>query len=129
MEELLKWHSEHTGDKSHIYLAKERCAAGILEAMQHFNLQPNVSPRDRPPFLTLEGVSGISVSTVAHEVVEYLLLMENWLKADVENTDSAFSRLKSSLVTHYTSFTRLFLTYILIRRICHSAIFLAVCVL
>lgn len=97
MEELLKWHSEHTGDKSHIYLAKERCAAGILEAMQHFNLQPNVSPRDRPPFLTLEGVSGISVSTVAHEVVEYLLLMENWLKADVENTDSAFSRLKSSL--------------------------------
>lgn len=103
MEELLKWHSEHTGDKSHIYLAKERCAAGILEAMQHFNLQPNVSPRDRPAsFLTLEGVSGISVSTVAHEVVEYLLLMENWLNADVENSDIVFSRLKSSLVTHNT---------------------------
>jgi len=99
MEELLKWHSEHTGDKSHIYLAKERCAAGILEAMQHFKLLTNVSPRDRPPsFLTLEGVSGISVTTVAHEVVEYLLLMENWLNAVVENTDTVFNRLKSSLV-------------------------------
>lgn len=103
MEELLKWHSEHPGDKSHIHLAKERCAAGILEAMQHFDMQPNVSPRDRSPsFLTLEGVSGMSISTVAHEVVGYLLLMENWLKAEVEYTDTVFNRMKSSLV-HKTS--------------------------
>lgn len=98
MEELLKWHSDHTGDKSHIYLAKERCAAGILEAMQHFDLQPNVSPRDRPgPFEALGGTSQLIVSSVAHEVVDYLLLMENWLKAGVENSDTVFSRLKSSL--------------------------------
>lgn len=99
MEELLKWHSDYTGDKSHIFLATKTCASGILEAMEHFNLQPNVSPRDRPPsYLTIEGAAGISVSTVAHEVVEYLLQMEKWLNADVDNTDLAFSRLKSSLV-------------------------------
>lgn len=99
MEELLKWHSEYAGDKSHIYLAKERCAAGILEAMQHFNLQPNVSPRDQPrSFKTPGGASQLTVSSVAHEVVDFLLLMENWLKADVENNDAVFSHLKSSLV-------------------------------
>ena len=99
MEELLKWHSEHTGDKSHIYLAKERCAAGILEAMKHFNLQPNVSPRDRPlSFETLGEVSELTVSNVVHEVVDYLLLMEGWLKANVENSDTVFRRLKVSLV-------------------------------
>lgn len=99
MEELLKWHSDYTGDKSHIFLATKTCASGILEAMEHFNLQPNMSPRDRPPsYLTVEGAAGISVSTVAHEVVEYLLQMEKWLNADVDNTDLAFSRLKSSLV-------------------------------
>lgn len=99
MEELLKWYSEYAGDKSHIYLAKERCAAGILEAMQHFDLQPNVSPRDRPrAFQTLGGVTRLKLSNVAHEVVDYLLLVEHWLKADVDNTDIVFSRLKSSLV-------------------------------
>lgn len=98
MEELLKWHSDYMGDKSHIFLATKTCASGILEAMEHFNLQPNMSPRDRPPsYLTIEGAAGISVSTVAHEVVEYLLQMEKWLTADVDNTDLAFSRLKSSL--------------------------------
>jgi hypothetical protein len=30
--------------------------------------------------------------------VDYLLLMEHWLKADVDNTDIVFNRLKSSLV-------------------------------
>jgi hypothetical protein len=111
MEELLKWHSEHSGDKSHIYMAKERCAAGILEAMQHFDLQPNVSPRDRPRSLeTVGGVSQLTVSTVAHEVVDFLLLMENWLKADVENSDAVFSRLKSSLVCAFFGSLQIFLS-------------------
>ncbi|KAG0601335.1 hypothetical protein M758_11G102400 [Ceratodon purpureus] len=98
MEELLKWHSEHSGDKSHIYLAKERCAAGILEAMQHFDLQPNVSPRDQSRSIgTVGEASQMTASTVAHKVVDYLLLMENWLKGGVDKSDTVFSRLKSSL--------------------------------
>lgn len=103
MEELLKWHKSYEGDLSHVYLAKERCAAGIMEAMQHFDLQPCVSPRDRPrAFQTLGGVARLSLSSVSHEVVDYLLLMEHWLKADVDNTDIVFSRLKSSLVPAFT---------------------------
>ncbi|KAG0608877.1 hypothetical protein M758_8G139900 [Ceratodon purpureus] len=48
MEELLKWYSEYAEDKPHIYFGKERCAAGILKAVQYIDLQPNLSPRDWP---------------------------------------------------------------------------------
>ena len=95
MEELLKWHADYSGDKSHIFLAKERCAAGILEAMAHFELQPNVSPRDQARSVDSSAKEEV---VVAHEVVKFLLMMEKWLKADVENNDDVFSRLKSSLV-------------------------------
>lgn len=96
MDELRQWHSDLQVDKSYIFEAEERCAAGILEAMQHFNLQPNVSPRDIfPPHY---GGSQLSLSTVAHVVVEYVLLMEQWLKGGVANNDDVFGRLKSSLV-------------------------------
>nr|PNR33960.1 hypothetical protein PHYPA_023776 [Physcomitrium patens] len=95
MDELRQWHSDLQVDKSYIFEAEERCAAGILEAMQHFNLQPNVSPRDIfPPHY---GGSQLSLSTVAHVVVEYVLLMEQWLKGGVANNDDVFGRLKSSL--------------------------------
>lgn len=99
MEELLQWHAQYEGDKSHIFLAKKRCAAGILQAMQHFDLQPNVSPRDYKLDL-LPGGQGpkLGVLAAAHEVVEYLLLMEQWIKGDVENSDTVFNRLKFSLV-------------------------------
>jgi hypothetical protein len=98
MEELLQWHAQYEGDKSHIFLAKKRCAAGILQAMQHFDLQPNVSPRDYELDL-LPGGQGpkLGVLAAAHEVVEYLLLMEQWIKGDVENSDTVFNRLKFSL--------------------------------
>jgi hypothetical protein len=35
--------------------------------------------------------------SVAHEVVEYLMLLEQWLRGDVEGTDEVFNRLKFSL--------------------------------
>lgn len=35
---------------------------------------------------------------MSHEVVDYLLLLEHWLKADVDNTNIVFSRLQMSLV-------------------------------
>lgn len=125
MEELLKWYSEYEGDKSHLYIAKERCAAGILEAMQQFDLLPFVSPRDRPrAFQTLGGVTRLKLSNVAHEVVDYLLLMEHWLKADVDNTDIVFSRLKSSLVhVVYLPFSPTQLISLCPILVCHSTIF------
>lgn len=99
-EELLHWHEQHVGDKSHIFCATERCAAAIIQAMEHFDIQPNSSPRDRPVPLTVHDklAPKADAISVAHEVVEYLMLLEQWLRGDVEGTDEVFNRLKFSLV-------------------------------
>ncbi|CAM6007876.1 unnamed protein product [Sphagnum balticum] len=98
-EELLQWHAEHAGDKSHIFLATERCASGILEAMKHFDLQPYESPRDHPVALSVNDKQAPKIGAVAaaHEVVEYLLLIEQWLRGDVPNSHQVHNRLKSVL--------------------------------
>ncbi|CAM6008015.1 unnamed protein product [Sphagnum balticum] len=98
-EELLHWHEQHVGDKSHIFCATERCAAAIIQAMEHFDIQPNLSPRDRPVPLTVHDklAPKADAISVAHEVVEYLMLLEQWLRGDVEGTDDVFNRLKFSL--------------------------------
>lgn len=97
---MLQWHAEHAGDKSHIFLATERCASGILEAMKHFDLQPYVSPRDYPVALSVNDKQAPKIGAVAaaHEVVEYLLLIEQWLRGDVPNSHQVHNRLKSVLV-------------------------------
>eukprot|EP00252_Welwitschia_mirabilis_P019289 TRINITY_DN4417_c0_g1_i1.p1 TRINITY_DN4417_c0_g1~~TRINITY_DN4417_c0_g1_i1.p1 ORF type:complete len:418 (+),score=92.95 TRINITY_DN4417_c0_g1_i1:468-1721(+) len=91
-EELLNWYEENAKGKPHIFLAKERCAAGILQAMQHFNLTPNVSPRD-----TQLSCVEPKPFPLGHEIVEFHLLRERWLRAEVENSDEEFKRLKSAV--------------------------------
>lgn len=99
-DELLQWHSDHVGDKSHILVATERCADGIIEAMKHFNLQPNVTPRDRSVPLSVHDklAPNPDAGAVAREVVEYLLLTEQWLRGDIDASEQAFRRLKFGLV-------------------------------
>ena len=99
-DELVEWHDEHVGDKSHVFRATERCAAGILQAMQHFDLQPNESPRDRHVPLSVHDklAPKVDAVAVAHEVVEYLMLVEQWLRGDTDCSEEVFRRLKFSLV-------------------------------
>jgi hypothetical protein len=99
-DELRQWHAQQVGDKSHIFCATERCAAGIIQAMQHFGLQPNVSPRDRAVPITVHDrlAPKIDAVAVAHEVVEYLLLLEQGLRGDVGGSSEVFRRLKFGLV-------------------------------
>jgi hypothetical protein len=68
--------------------------------MEHFDIQPNLSPRDRPVPRTVHDklAPKADAISVAHEVVEYLMLLEQWLRGDVEGTDEVFNRLKFSLV-------------------------------
>ncbi|KAI3443346.1 hypothetical protein Pfo_000011 [Paulownia fortunei] len=94
-EELLQWHAANAKDNSKIIHATERCAAGIIQAMGHFNLGPNTSPRD---------VMDLSDSKMekfdpAYEVVKFYLFYERWRRAEVENSELCLANLKAVCCT------------------------------
>ncbi|GAB4852470.1 Pre-mRNA-splicing factor spp2 [Ancistrocladus abbreviatus] len=90
-EELLKWHAENAKDNPKIIHASERCAAGIIQAIGHFGLGPNRSPRDVVDFseCKLENVNP------GHEIVKFYLLYERWRRAEVDNSAAYCARLKT----------------------------------
>ncbi|KAK7843560.1 putative sucrose-phosphatase 2 [Quercus suber] len=91
-EELLKWHAENAKNNPKIIHATERCAAGIIQAIGHFGLGPNISPRDVTDFLEckLENVNP------GHEVVKFYLFYERWRRAEIENFEPYLASLKAS---------------------------------
>ncbi|KAH9288131.1 hypothetical protein KI387_032248, partial [Taxus chinensis] len=92
-EELLQWYAENAKDNPKVIHASERCAAGIIQAMQHFNLDPNISPRD----IISHPQTGPKYFSLGHEVVEFHLLCERWRRSEVDDSNDIFSRLKSAL--------------------------------
>ncbi|PON42062.1 HAD-superfamily hydrolase, subfamily IIB [Parasponia andersonii] len=90
-EELLQWHAENARDNPKIIHAKERCAAGIIEAIGHFHLGPNLSPRDVADFseCKLENVNP------GHEVVKFYLFYERWRRAEVAHSEAYIASLKA----------------------------------
>ncbi|GFP94932.1 sucrose-phosphatase 2 [Phtheirospermum japonicum] len=90
-EELLQWHSANAKNNPKIIHATERCAAGIIQAIGHFNLGPSTSPRD---------VMDLSDSKMekfdpAYEVVKFYLFCERWRRAEIENSELCLENLKS----------------------------------
>ncbi|KAL0669003.1 hypothetical protein Bca4012_031707 [Brassica carinata] len=83
-KELLQWHEENAKDNPNIILASERCAAGIIEALQRFNLGPSFSPRD---VLDAEHFQE-EVLDPAHEVVQFYLFYEKWRSGEVDKSDN-----------------------------------------
>ncbi|VVB05642.1 unnamed protein product [Arabis nemorensis] len=90
-EGLLKWHEENAKDNPNIILASERCAAGMIEALQRFNLGPSTSPRD---VFDTEIFHAESLN-IAHEVVQFYLFYERWICGEVEKSDKYLQNLKS----------------------------------
>ncbi|KAL9294960.1 putative sucrose-phosphatase 3a [Arabidopsis thaliana] len=90
-EELLQWYEENAKDNPKIFHASERCGAGMIEAIQRFNLGPNVSPRD---VMDTENFHGESLNP-AHEVVQFYLFYERWRCGEVEKSDKYLQNLKS----------------------------------
>jgi hypothetical protein len=93
-EELLQWHAENAKDNKKIIHATERCAAGIIQAIGHFSLGPNLSPRDVTDFsdCLLENANP------GHEVVEFFLFYEKWRRAEIENSEIYLSSVKANCV-------------------------------
>ncbi|URD78712.1 sucrose-phosphatase [Musa troglodytarum] len=89
-EELLQWHAEHAKENTKIIHASNRCAAGIIEAIGHFGLGPNTSPRDSSDIL----VSKLDNFNPSHEVVKFYITYERWRRAEAEKSDLLIQSLK-----------------------------------
>ncbi|KAL4377278.1 hypothetical protein GQ457_02G024710 [Hibiscus cannabinus] len=83
-EELLQWHAENAKGNPNIIHAKERCAAEIREAIGHFNLGSNSSPRDVAYFVECK-VDHVNPS---FEVVKFYLFYERWRRGEADNCES-----------------------------------------
>ncbi|KAF9664839.1 hypothetical protein SADUNF_Sadunf16G0059700 [Salix dunnii] len=90
-EELLQWHAENAKGNPKIIHATERCAAGIIQAIGHFNLGPNTSPRDITNFSDSE-LENVSAS---FEIVKFFLFYERWRRAEVENCEIYLASVKA----------------------------------
>eukprot|EP00262_Sarcandra_glabra_P011758 TRINITY_DN2894_c0_g1_i1.p1 TRINITY_DN2894_c0_g1~~TRINITY_DN2894_c0_g1_i1.p1 ORF type:complete len:424 (-),score=64.43 TRINITY_DN2894_c0_g1_i1:164-1435(-) len=77
-EELLQWHAENAKNNPKIIHATERCAGGIIQAIGHFKLGPNTSPRDVD--FTIFNMENVNPG---HEIVKFYILYERWRHAEV----------------------------------------------
>ncbi|KAK6126514.1 hypothetical protein DH2020_039748 [Rehmannia glutinosa] len=90
-EELLQWHAANAKNNPKVIHATERCAAGIIQAIGHFNLGPSTSPRD----VTDLSDSKMENFDPAYEVVKLYLFYERWRRAEVENSELYLANLKA----------------------------------
>lgn len=93
-EELLQWHAENAKDNPKIIHATKRCAAGIIEAIGHFHLGPNLSPRDVADLLDSKPES----VSPGYEVVKFYLFLERWRRAEVDNSEAYIKSLEAAFV-------------------------------
>uniref|UniRef100_A0A7N0UVN4 Sucrose-phosphatase n=1 Tax=Kalanchoe fedtschenkoi TaxID=63787 RepID=A0A7N0UVN4_KALFE len=93
-EELLQWYGENAKGNPKIWHATERCAAGIIQAIGHFSLGPNQSPRDIMDFSECKK----ETITPGHEIVMFFLFFERWRRAEIENSDISLESLKAACI-------------------------------
>ncbi|CAJ2672909.1 unnamed protein product [Trifolium pratense] len=92
-EELLQWHAENAKDNPKILHASERCASGIIQAIGHFKLGPNLSPRDVSDIVREQNDENASPG---HEIVRFSILNEKWRRAEIENSELLISGLQAA---------------------------------
>ncbi|KAL3678474.1 hypothetical protein R1sor_021430 [Riccia sorocarpa] len=96
MEELLRWY-DGLQVKTHIFMAAQRCAGGIIEAIEHFGFGPYEIPADR--ILELSHKTPTPKRSVptrgsaTREVVEVNTALVLWVNGDCPNTDAAHNRI------------------------------------
>ncbi|KAK7345196.1 hypothetical protein VNO77_15771 [Canavalia gladiata] len=90
-EELLQWHAENAKGNPKILHASERCASGIIQAIGHFKLGPNLSPRD----VSDVGREQLGHLSPSHEIVNFNLAFEKWRRAEVENSELFVTGIKA----------------------------------
>ncbi|XP_068641370.1 sucrose-phosphatase 2-like [Aristolochia californica] len=89
-EELLHWHAENANDNPNIIHASERCADGIIQAIGHFRLGTNASPRDVVDFSRCQ----LENPRPGYEVVKFYMLYERWRRAELSNSEQYVQNMK-----------------------------------
>ncbi|RDX67899.1 Sucrose-phosphatase 1, partial [Mucuna pruriens] len=91
-EELLQWHAQNAKDNPKILHASERCASGIIQAIGHFKLGSNLSPRD------VSDIVGQDVENKSPglEIVNFCMLIEKWRRAEIENSELFIAGIKAT---------------------------------
>lgn len=106
MEELREWYEEKGKHNKKLHQAKERCAGGIVEALEKLSLGPHLSPRDRmnsngiqPSVTASENGQPAGSGLAQREVVEFNTFFEKWMNGEVPNDSETFQRLTSVIVS------------------------------
>eukprot|EP00271_Cylindrocystis_brebissonii_P010426 TRINITY_DN2660_c0_g1_i1.p1 TRINITY_DN2660_c0_g1~~TRINITY_DN2660_c0_g1_i1.p1 ORF type:complete len:425 (+),score=58.93 TRINITY_DN2660_c0_g1_i1:135-1409(+) len=104
MDELVQWYNKQERI-NHLFRATERCASGIIQAMQHFKFVPAVSPRDNPALsdTSLQPGEVRSLASAQREVVDLHIFQERWLRGDIKYSEETMLRFKSLMQEGFTA--------------------------
>lgn len=102
LEELLRWY-DGLQLKKHIFKATQRCAGGIIEAIEHFALGPYEVPADRvlqshKTLTTRSSSVKLTKGSATREVVDVNTALVMWVNGDSPNTDAAHNRILGVMV-------------------------------
>ncbi|XP_057848709.2 sucrose-phosphatase 1 [Cryptomeria japonica] len=97
-EELIQWYKSHNFINK-VYHASERCAGGIIQALQNFNFGPHYTSREKIknnqfdyPEADLQTERLLGDGAAKREVIEFNLFLEMWLNGHIENNDKSYQR-------------------------------------
>lgn len=90
----MQWHAANAKNNPKVIHATERCAAGIIQAIGHFNLGPSTSPRDVMDLSDCKMENFVP----AYEVVKFYLFFEKWRRGEIEHSEHYLSNLKAVCV-------------------------------
>lgn len=90
-EELIQWYSSHNIGNN-IYHASERCAGGIIQALEHYDFGPYNPPRKTIKEPELQSGRLLDNGSAKREVIEFNLFLEMWLCGHIPESDQNYQR-------------------------------------
>ena len=110
-EELIQWYESHNF-VNNIYHASERCAGGIIQALEHYDFGPYNPPRKRIkdnqfPDAEPELPSGklLDNGSAKREVIEFNVFLEMWLCGHIPDNDKYYKRVVEVIVSSLISYS------------------------